>query len=109
MFKSSTKITTSGINGGEAWIDFEADDSLDEEEENDATDATSSIEQAFTRSSSNSSVGCEGTAALRGEAGVEYIDLAAFIHFLVCTVDGSTLSGLFTPVLIVSTPAFGAT
>jgi hypothetical protein len=35
--------------------------------------------------------------------------LLIFACFLVCTDDSSTLAGLFTPVLILSTPAFGAT
>jgi hypothetical protein len=58
------EITRSGIGGGEALADFEADGSLDEKEEDDDVDATPSIEQTSTQSSSDLTIGGEGAATL---------------------------------------------
>jgi hypothetical protein len=105
MLGRSDAITKFGISRGEARINFKVEDSLDEEEEDDTTDATSSIEQATTRSSSDPYVGW-GATTLRVEAGVEDVALLTFACFFACTDDGSTLIGLFIPVLILSTPPF---
>jgi hypothetical protein len=57
------KIVRSGIGGGEARTDSEADVSLDEEDKDDGVDATPSIEQTSTRSS-DPSTGGEGATTL---------------------------------------------
>jgi hypothetical protein len=58
------KIVRSGIGGGEARTDSEADVSLDEGDKDDGVDATPSIEQTSTRSSSDPSTGGEGATTL---------------------------------------------
>jgi hypothetical protein len=104
----ANEIIRSGTGGGEALTDSEADGSLDEEEENDDADATPSIEQTSTRSSSDPPTGGEGAATLWAEAGADDEALTTFAYFVVCANDGSTLVGLFYPDFILSTPAFVA-
>jgi hypothetical protein len=54
-----------GIGRGEAIIDFELEESLDDEEEDNTIDGASSITQTATRPSSYSVEGCGRAIALR--------------------------------------------
>jgi hypothetical protein len=100
----ANEITRSGIGGGEADTDSNAEGSLNEQE--DDVDATPCIEQISMRSSSDPSAGGRGAVALRDGAGVEDEALATFTCFIICADGDATLAGLFRPELILSTPAF---
>jgi hypothetical protein len=108
MSGSSAEMSRSGIGGGEARIDPKVEDSLDDEDGDDTTDGTPSIVQATTRQSSDSLKCCGRIAALRTGADVGDGATLTFTYFPLGVCDGYALDGIFSPVLILRTPGFGA-
>jgi hypothetical protein len=96
---TADQITISGFSCGPR-VDSKADKSLNEDEEYDIVDATPSIEQISTRSSSDPCSGSEGIAALWVKARIDDEALVTFSCLVVFSNDGSTLVGLFISTFI---------
>jgi hypothetical protein len=95
-----------GSSGGQAIIDSEPDESHDDEDEHDTIDGTSSIGQIATRPSSYLVGGYGLTITLRIGAAAEDSATSTLSCFPFGVCNGFAL-GLFVPVLILSTLAFG--